>query len=49
MYRRDLIELLQERPWGLTELAEHLETRPRELEDDLRHLLRSVKHRATGR
>jgi predicted Zn-ribbon and HTH transcriptional regulator len=55
MYRKGLIELLQQRPWGLNELllqrpwglnelAEHLQTRPRELEDDLRHLLCSVKH-----
>lgn len=44
MYRKDLTELLLERPWGLTELAQRLESRPKELEDDLRHLLRSVKH-----
>jgi hypothetical protein len=44
MYRKGLIELLQQRPWGLNELAEHLQTRLRELEDDLRHLLCSVKH-----
>jgi len=42
MYRKDLIELLQQQPASLHEMARLLEMRPGELEDDLRHLFRSL-------
>ena len=44
MYRKDLIGLLQDRPTSLHELAILLEMPPRELEDDLRHLIRSLRN-----
>ncbi len=44
MFRRDLIDLLQGRPRSVAELAEMLEATPREVEDDLRHLLKSLRH-----
>ena len=44
MYRKDLIGILQDRPVTLHELARLLDEPPGQLEDDLRHLLRSLKH-----
>ena len=44
MYRKDLIKILQDRPASLHELALQLEMRPRELEDDLQHLFRSLRN-----
>lgn len=44
MYRRNLIPILLGQPWSLDQLALELELSPRELSDDLRHLLRSLRH-----
>lgn len=44
MYRKDLVELLLDRPMTLEALAELLQLSPRELEDDLRHLEKSLRH-----
>ena len=44
MYRKDLIHTLQGRPTSLHELAQELEIRPKDLEDDLQHLLRSLRN-----
>ena len=44
MYRKDLIGILQNAPASLHDLAVLLEVHPKELEYDLRHLLRSLKH-----
>ena len=44
MYRKDLIGILRVQPASLNELALQLDMRPRELEEDLRHLIRSLKH-----
>jgi len=43
MFRKDLTEILRVRPISLHELALLLESTPRELEDDLRHLFRSLR------
>jgi len=43
MFRRDLIEILKARPISLHELALLLDERPRDLEDHLRHLFRSLR------
>ena len=43
MFRRDLIDILKERPISLHELALLLDERPRDLEDDLQHLFRSLR------
>jgi len=43
MFRRGLIDLLKGRPTSLHELALLLDERPRDLEDDLRHLFRSLR------
>ena len=44
MFRKDLIPLLKDRPLSLRELALQLDEHPHDLEDDLQHLLRSLKH-----
>lgn len=44
MFRKDLIPLLLDRSYTLLELAELLETKLKTVEDDVAHLLRSVKH-----
>ena len=44
MYRKELMGMLLGEPASLHELALLLEMRPKALEDDLRHLLRSLKH-----
>jgi len=44
MFRKDLLEILHDRPASLQELALLLDVRPRELEDDLQHLLISLKN-----
>ena len=44
MYRKDLIGILQHAPASLHDLAVLLDMPPKELEDDLRHLIRSLKN-----
>jgi predicted Zn-ribbon and HTH transcriptional regulator len=44
MFRKDLIGLLRAAPRSVADLALMLELEPREVEDDLRHLLKSLKH-----
>ncbi len=44
MFRKDLIDILLNHPHTLEELAELLEVKPKDVEDDLRHLLRSLRH-----
>lgn len=46
MRRRDLIPLLRERAWTPSQLARALGVAPRDLADDLAHLLRSLPHTA---
>jgi len=43
VFRRDLIDILEERPISLHDLASLLEQRPQDLEDDLQHLFRSLR------
>ncbi len=43
MFRRGLIDALKARPISLYELALLLDERPRDLEDDLQHLFRSLR------
>ena len=44
MFRKDLTDLLLDQPRSVAELAECLEMKPKEIEDDLKHLLRSIRH-----
>jgi len=44
MFRRDLIAILEERPISLKELALLLDCPPRDLENDLKHLFRSLRN-----
>jgi predicted Zn-ribbon and HTH transcriptional regulator len=44
VFRRDLIDRLLDSPTSVVELARETGARPNEVEDDLRHLLRSLKH-----
>lgn len=43
MFRKDLIDMLRVRPITLYELSLLLDTEPRDLEDDLQHLFRSLR------
>ena len=42
--RRQLLEILQTRPFTLWELAREFECTPKEIEEDLQHLRRSLVH-----
>jgi predicted Zn-ribbon and HTH transcriptional regulator len=44
MFRKDLIPILVQRDWSVAELAELLQAHPKDIESDLDHLLRSLKH-----
>ena len=44
MYRKGLIARLHDRPASLHELARELGMRPQELEEDLLHLVKSLKN-----
>lgn len=44
MFRKDLITLLQGNRLGLKDIADSLEMAPRDVEDDLRHVIKSLKH-----
>lgn len=44
MSRRDLIPLLAGQPLTLRQLAQQLRLKPAEVEDDLRHLAKSLVH-----
>jgi hypothetical protein len=48
MFRRDLIDILEARPISLQELALVLDEKPRDLEDDLQHLFRSLRKNPLG-
>lgn len=48
MFRKDLIPLLLERSWSVAELAELLQEHPKDVESDLEHLLRSLRHEPYG-
>jgi predicted Zn-ribbon and HTH transcriptional regulator len=43
MFRKELIPLLLDHPWSIADLARLLEVEQREVQDDLEHLLRSLK------
>ena len=44
MFRKDLLTLLLDNPMTLSALARKLECSPREVDEDLRHLLKSIEH-----
>ena len=44
MYRKELISILQNHPTSLHELAQLLEERPKDVEDDLHHLIKSLRN-----
>lgn len=44
MFRKDLIDILTNRPLSLRELALMLEESPRDVEDALQHLRKSLRH-----
>ncbi|MHC4269763.1 MAG: transcriptional regulator [Planctomycetota bacterium] len=44
MFRKDLITLLQDSPMDLKGIARFLQVSPKDVEDDLRHLIKSLKH-----
>ena len=43
MLRKDLIVLLRNSSMGLVDIARHLEITQKDAEDDLRHLIKSLK------
>jgi predicted Zn-ribbon and HTH transcriptional regulator len=46
VFRKDLVTLLQGNQMTLVEMAHELDVLPRDLEDDIRHLRKSMKHTA---
>ena len=44
MFRKELLRILQENYVSLSQLAREQEMTQRELEDDLRHLFKSIRH-----
>lgn len=44
MYRKALVQLLLDNPMSLSAIAEAMEVTPREVEEDLQHLQRSLRH-----
>jgi len=44
MFRKDLIDLLQPKPMSVAQIARSVGEPPGQVVDDLRHLLRSLKH-----
>lgn len=44
MYRKELIDLLLDNPMSLADIARELEMPIRDIEDDVRHLQKSLKH-----
>ena len=44
MFRKDLLEMLRSAPRSVADIAAPLEIEPRDVEDDLRHRLKSVRH-----
>jgi len=44
MFRKQLIEFLLDHPHSVAEIAHEMDMTPRDVEDDLKHLLRSSKH-----
>ena len=44
MFRKDLIVLLRGNPLSLKAVADALEMTPRDVEDDVKHLIKSLKH-----
>ena len=46
MFRKELIDLLLGNPMSITQIARSVGEPPGQIADDLRHLLRSLKHTA---
>lgn len=44
MFRKDLLEMLRVAPRSVADIAAQLELEPKDVEDDLRHLLKRVRH-----
>jgi predicted Zn-ribbon and HTH transcriptional regulator len=44
MFRKALIDLLQDNPMSLADIAQLMESTHKEVEDDLMHLQKSLKH-----
>jgi len=44
VFRKNLIPLLLENPLSLTQIARLVDERPKDVEADLQHLLKSLKH-----
>jgi predicted Zn-ribbon and HTH transcriptional regulator len=44
VFRRELLDLLRQHPATIRDLALLLDAQPREIQGDLEHLMRSLKH-----
>lgn len=49
MFRKDLVNLLLENAMSVADIARMLEMHPREVEDNVRHLLKSIRHKFRDR
>ena len=45
MFRKELMDLLLGTTMSVAEIARLMEMHPRDVEDDIRHLLKSIKHK----
>lgn len=44
MFRKELLSLLQNNPLGITDIARYMGVPPKEIEDDIEHLMKTLKH-----
>lgn len=44
MFRKDLVDLLLNHPMSIHDIARQLQLIPKDVESDLKHLLKSLKH-----
>jgi predicted Zn-ribbon and HTH transcriptional regulator len=44
VFRKDLMDMLLENAMSVADIARRLEMPPREVEDNVRHLLKSIRH-----
>ncbi len=44
MFRKDLIDMLLGKPMGINQIARTVDESPKQVADDVQHLLRTLKH-----
>lgn len=44
MFRKELIQLLENNPLSLKEISQLMDEEPKDIEEDIHHLIKSLKH-----